>query len=610
MCGIMGYVGSRRAVPILLDGLSRLEYRGYDSAGLAVVEGEKLAIVKAAGPLQRLTDRMNGSALQGGVGIAHTRWATHGRPSERNAHPHSDCSGNLALVHNGIIENHRPLRTALEASGHRFSSDTDTEVLAHLIEAVLHQSLDGAVAQALRMVQGSYAVVVVSDRFPDRLVVACQCSPLLVGVATDATLVASDATALLPYTRDHVVLADGELAVIHAGDVRVTRISDGTSVAKPATRVAWDPQSAERGSYPNFMRKEIDEQPHALESTLRGLIGPKTGLSALGDHGLDPGIIRATKKLFLVGCGSSYHAALVGKAMIERLAGIPVEVDVASEFRYRAPLIESGDVVVAISQSGETSDTLAAVEAARAKGATILGICNVVGSGLARRADAVLYTSAGPEIGVASTKAFTTQLVALHLMALYAAEQRGRIGADALRRQIDDLLALPRVVSRVLEEAPAQAERIAAHLLVSEHALFLGRGINYPIALEGALKLKELSYIHAEAYPAGEMKHGPIALIDRRMPVVVLMPLDGVYDKIRNNLEEIKAREGRAVVVVHEGDRTVSDTDDRLTIPDSSEFLTPVLLAIPLQLLAYYAALQRGCDVDKPRNLAKSVTVE
>jgi glucosamine--fructose-6-phosphate aminotransferase (isomerizing) len=610
MCGIMGYVGSQRAVPILLDGLSRLEYRGYDSAGLAVVHGAKITIVKAVGRLARLTDRMNGCELSGAVGIAHTRWATHGRPSEPNAHPHSDCSGSLALVHNGIIENHRPLRTALERLGHRFTSDTDTEVLAHLIEAVPHQSLDGAVAQALRMVRGSYAVVVVSDRAPDRLVVACHGSPLLIGVGADETFVASDATALLTHTRDHVVLEDGELAVIDAGGFRVTRVSDGTPVVKPATRVSWVPESAERGTYPNFMRKEIDEQPRVLESTLRSLIDPTTGLTALDDHGLDPGVIRATRKMFLVGCGSSYHAALVGKAMIERLAGIPVEVDVASEFRYRAPLIEPGDVVVAISQSGETTDTLAAVRAARAKGANILGVCNVVGSGLARQSDAVLPTAAGPEIGVASTKAFTTQLAVLHLLALFAAEHRACLGSDALRRHLNGLLALPELVSRALQDGPSQAEHIAAHALVSEHALFLGRGINFPIALEGALKLKELSYIHAEAYPAGEMKHGPIALVDRHVPVVVLMPFDEVYDKIRNNLEEIKARDGRIVAVVNEKDQSLADTDYRLSIPDSGEFLTPLLLAIPLQLLAYYAALQRGCDVDKPRNLAKSVTVE
>ncbi len=610
MCGIVGYVGNKRAVPILLEGLSRLEYRGYDSAGVALVEDERVVVVKAAGRLARLADRLGDHSLQGRVGIAHTRWATHGRPLEANAHPHSDCSGRLALVHNGIIENYRELRAELERLGHRFASETDTEVLAHLIETFDREPLAGAVARALRMVRGPYAVAVVSDRDPSQLVAARQGSPLLIGIGTSEMFLASDANALLTYTRDHVVLEDGELAVVDAHGFRVLRVSDDAEVVKGVTRVLWDSLSPDLGAYPNFMRKEIDEQPQALEATLRGLIDPNTNRIVLGESRVDPASVRTVRKLFLVGCGSSYHAAMVGKTMIEHLAGIPVEVDVASEFRYRAPLIESGDLMVAISQSGETADTLAAVQEARAKGATVLAISNAPGSSLEREAGGVLHTSAGPEIGVASTKTFTTQVLALYLLALFMARQRDRLAADALGRYLDGVRRLPQLVTRILQQAPPQAERIAAHALVSQHALFLGRGINYPITLEGALKLKELSYIHAEGYPAGEMKHGPIALVDHDVPVIVLMPRDGVFDKIRNNLEEIKARDGQIIAMTHEGDESASDSDYRLTIPDGGEFLTPLLLTIPLQLLAYYAALQRGCDVDKPRNLAKSVTVE
>jgi glucosamine--fructose-6-phosphate aminotransferase (isomerizing) len=587
-----------------------LEYRGYDSAGVALVEDERVVVVKAAGRLARLANRLDAQPFQARVGIAHTRWATHGRPVEVNAHPHSDCSGRLALVHNGIIENYRELRTELERLGHRFTSETDTEVLAHLIETFDQDPLAVALARALRMVQGQYAVAVVSERDPSQLIAARQGSPLLIGIGTGEMFLASDANALLEYTRDHVVLEDGELAVVHADGVRVSRVSDEAEVLKGVTRVLWDSMSPDLGAYPNFMRKEIDEQPQALESTLRGLIDPKTNRIVLGESRLDPAFVRTVRKLFLVGCGSSYHAAMVGKTMIEHLAGISVEVDVASEFRYRAPLIGSGDLMVAISQSGETADTLAAVQEARAKGATVLAIANVLGSSLEREADGVLHTSAGSEIGVAATKTFTTQVVALYLLALFMAQRRDRLGSDTVGQHLDGVRRLPQLVTRILQQAPEQAERIAANVLVSQHALFLGRGINYPIALEGALKLKELSYIHAEGYPAGEMKHGPIALVDQSVPVVVLMPRDGVFDKIRNNLEEIKARDGQIIALTHEGDESASDSDNRLTIPDGGEFLTPLLLTIPLQLLAYYAALQRGCDVDKPRNLAKCVTVE
>jgi glucosamine--fructose-6-phosphate aminotransferase (isomerizing) len=587
-----------------------LEYRGYDSAGVALVEEERVVVIKAAGRLARLADRLSAHSFQGRVGIAHTRWATHGRPLEANAHPHSDCSGRVALVHNGIIENYRELRAELERLGHRFTSETDTEVLAHLIETFDREPLAGALARALRMVRGPYAVAVVSDRDPSQLVAARQGSPLLIGIGTGEMFLASDANALLTYTRDHVVLENGELAVVHADGFRVSRVSDEAEVVKGVTRVLWDSLSPDLGAYPNFMRKEIDEQPQALESTLRGLIDPKTNRIVLGESRLDPAFVRTVRKLFLIGCGSSYHAAMVGKTMIEHLAGIPVEVDVASEFRYRAPLIDSGDLMVAISQSGETADTLAAVQEARAKGATVLAISNVQGSSLERQAGGVLHTSAGPEIGVAATKTFTTQVLALYLLALFMAQRRDRLASDTVGRYLDGVRRLPQLVTRILQQAPPQAERIAAHALVSEHALFLGRGINYPIALEGALKLKELSYIHAEGYPAGEMKHGPIALVDHDVPVIVLMPRDGVFDKIRNNLEEIKARDGQIIAMTHEGDESASDSDYRLTIPDGGEFLTPLLLTIPLQLLAYYAALQRGCDVDKPRNLAKSVTVE
>jgi glucosamine--fructose-6-phosphate aminotransferase (isomerizing) len=612
MCGIVGYIGSAGATGLILDGLKRLEYRGYDSAGVAVVADGVLQVRRSAGRLRNLEAALRERPLDGPLGIGHTRWATHGRPSEENAHPHSDCTGSIVVVHNGILENYLPIKAALQAAGHTFKSETDTEVLAHLVEQewAAAGSLAEAVRRALQQVRGAYAVGVVSDREPDALVAAkTGAGGVVVGLGEGEYFVASDVPAILAHTRDVLVLEDGEMAVVTRQGVRLLTLA-GRPVERAVTHITWDPIMAEKGGYRHFMLKEIYEQPRAITDTFRGRISPETGDCFLPDLNLTAEDLRGFARLVLVACGTSYHAALVGRHYLERLAGIPVETDIASEFRYRDPRVGPDTLVVALSQSGETADTLGAVQVAKAKGAAVVAICNVVGSALAREAHGVLYVHAGPEISVASTKTFTATVTALYLLALHLGRVRGAIAPETGRRHLADLLELPRVVEAALgmEEAVADLARCLDHF---RDFLYLGRGLHYPLALEGALKLKELSYIHAEGYAGGEMKHGPIALIDADMPVVALMPRDASYDRMLANIEEVRARDGILVALAHPDDPTIGDKARHvLRVPATVEFLNPIVMAVPLQLLAYHVAVRRGCDVDQPRNLAKSVTVE
>ena len=612
MCGIVGYIGERSAVGILIEGLKRLEYRGYDSAGLAVLGADGLQVRRGAGRIKNLEAILREQPVKGSLGLGHTRWATHGRPSEENAHPHTDCTGSLVVVHNGILENYLPIKERLAAEGHTFKSETDTEVLAHLIERHLKDTprLEEAVKRALRELRGSYAVGVVAAGAPDRLVAAKYgAGSVVVGLGTDETFIASDIPALLAHTRDVVILEDGEVAVVRRDGVELSTL-DGQPVRREPTRILWDPILAEKGGYRHFMLKEIYEQPRAATDTFRGRIVPESGNVILPDLNLDPAAARAVQRVVLVACGTSYHAALVGRFMLERLAGIACEVDLGSEFRYRDAVVGPETLVVALSQSGETADTLGAAKAARAKGAPLLAITNVVGSALSREAIGVLYTHAGPEIGVASSKTFTATLTACYLLALHLGRWRGALGPEEARKRMQDLLEVPRLMEVALE-LDAQTSDLARQLFHYQNFLYLGRGIHYPIALEGALKLKELSYIHAEGYAAGEMKHGPIALIDEGMPVVALVPRDGTYDRMLSNIEEVRARDGKVIAVAHAGDREIgAKAAHVIAVPATVDLLSPILMTIPLQLLAYHVAVRRGCDVDQPRNLAKSVTVE
>jgi glucosamine--fructose-6-phosphate aminotransferase (isomerizing) len=612
MCGIVGYIGDKSAVDIVLDGLKKLEYRGYDSAGVAVIGPAGLEIRRAAGRIKVLEGLLRERPVQGTVGIGHTRWATHGRPTDDNAHPHTDGSGRLVVVHNGIIENYLPIKERLQAEGHRFSSQTDTEVIAHLIERHLRDvpRLDEAVRRALRELCGSYAIVVLSSEAPDRLIAAKHgAGSVVVGLGKDETFLASDIPAILAHTRDVVVLEDEDVAVVTRHGVDITQL-DGGPVERAPIRILWDPILAEKGGYRHFMLKEIYEQPRVVADTLRGRVQPEGGTVVLPEIALDPDVVEGIQRVVLVACGTSYHAAIVGRFMIERLTGIAAEVDLGSEFRYRDAVLGPETLVVALSQSGETADTLGAVKAARAKGAPVVGITNVVGSALSREATGVLYTHAGPEIGVASSKTFTATVAACYLLALWLGRRRGTLLPEDGKKHIQGLLELPRLMERTLELEPRVAE-LARDLAHYKNFLFLGRGIQYPIALEGALKLKELSYIHAEGYPAGEMKHGPIALIDDGMPVVALAPRDGSYDRMRGNIEEVRARDGCVIAIGHEGDRELrSKADAFIEVPSSADLLSPMLMVIPLQLLAYHVAVRLGRDVDQPRNLAKSVTVE
>jgi glucosamine--fructose-6-phosphate aminotransferase (isomerizing) len=609
MCGIVGYVGSRQAAPILLDGLRRLEYRGYDSAGLAVHDGQKIGVVRTVGKLHNLARALDGRSLPGSLGLGHTRWATHGKPSEPNAHPH--VAGGVAVVHNGIIENHLALRRALEAEGVVFASDTDTEIAAHLINRALPRagSLFEAVRETLRQIRGAYALAVLSEASPDRLVVAKCASPLVLGFAKDEMLCASDIPALLDHTRDVVFLDDGEMAELTVGNARIETV-DGQTVRRPSKRIHWNPMQAEKGGFKHFMLKEIFEQPRAVEDTLRGRVVLETADLIDEEFGLNADVVRRIDRVALVACGTSYHASLVGRMWIEQLARLPAHAELASEVRYRDPVFTDRDLVVAVSQSGETADTLAAVKAAREAGARVLAVANVLDSAIPRASHGALYTHAGPEIGVASTKCFTTQLAALLMLAVYLGRRRGALDAERAREVLQALVEVPNHMRTVLERKE-QALVIARHWQHTRHMLFLGRGLEYPVALEGALKLKEISYAHAEGYAAGEMKHGPIALIDEAMPVVVLMPRDRQYDKTLSNVQEVMARDGQVIAV-----RTDGDEDARqlcrfwLDVPEAPEIVLPILTVIPLQLLAYYVADLKGTDVDQPRNLAKTVTVE
>jgi glucosamine--fructose-6-phosphate aminotransferase (isomerizing) len=608
VCGIVGYVGGREAAPILIDGLLRLEYRGYDSAGVSVQNGVGVVTRKLAGRVGGLKDLVARQPLHGTSGIAHTRWATHGAPNARNAHPHVDCSGRLVLVHNGIIENADALRTRLERAGHRFVTETDTETLSHLIEDMEGDTLEARVINALAHVEGTYGLAVMSGDEPGKIVVARHGSPVLLGVGDGEFFVASDASALLEHTRSVVYLDDGDIAVLTADGYRVlNRASEAQQ--RPVDDIEWDLEQIELGGYPHFMLKEIHEQPETLRSAMRGRLLFEEGTARLNGLNLSPEACADVRRIVIVACGTSWHAGLVGRYALEELAGIPVEVEYASEFRYRPRIAQPGTLTVAISQSGETADTLEAMRAARAGGSRVLGLVNVVGSTIAREADGGIYLHAGPEIGVASTKAFTSQIVALLMLALYLGRQRG-LSLEQGQELVCQLARLPEFAARTLELDPL-VRQLAETFHRDTNFLYLGRGVNFPVALEGALKLKEISYIHAEGYPAAEMKHGPIALIDENMPVVFVAPHDHVYAKVLSNMQEVRARGGRIIAFTTEGNGDLSGLADyQLRVPATPSLLSPVITAIPLQLLAYHVAVRRGCDVDRPRNLAKSVTVE
>lgn len=608
MCGIIGYIGKKNAVSVVLDGLKRLEYRGYDSAGIAFFSDTGIEVRRCKGKIKELARLLEPENPTSHLAIGHTRWATHGRPSEENAHPHRSRS--IVLVHNGIIENYLQLKQTLIESGYHFTSETDTEVICHLIErnAKTH-ALEDAVREALREVKGAYALAVIKEDEPGKIVGARKDCPLVVGLGVGEYFIASDVPAFLNFSRDVLFLDDEEIVVITDKGVEIKGI-DGAPIQKTGITVSWSPSMAEKGGYKHFMLKEINEQPRAIADTLRGRFNAETGKVHLEEFGLQEKDLGAIEKIFIVACGTSYHAALIGKYMIESLVRIPVEVDIASEFRYRKPIIQSGGLFISITQSGETADTLAAQREAKRLGAKVLSICNVVGSTSSREADAVFYTHSGPEIGVASTKAFTTQIVGLYLFTVALGTVKGTISQDMSKELLRALLVLPGMVEKSLE-MDGRIRAIAKEYFKARGFLYLGRGMNYPIALEGALKLKEISYIHAEGYPAGEMKHGPIALIDEELPVVVLAPRDNLHEKILSNIQEVKSRGGKVIAITDDHDNEVRETSDRhICVPVTNPYLTTVVLAVPVQLLAYHIGVLRGCDVDQPRNLAKSVTVE
>ncbi|WP_018084539.1 glutamine--fructose-6-phosphate transaminase (isomerizing) [Desulfurispora thermophila] len=608
MCGIVGYIGPRPAVPILVEGLQKLEYRGYDSAGIALIEDNHLRIYKKVGKLTNLKEKLAGNYFYGTVGIGHTRWATHGRPSDTNAHPHRDCQGRFAVVHNGIIENYLPIKEWLLSRGHQFTSETDTEVLAHLLEEFYEGDLLATVRQMIRKIEGSYAMVILCLDEPGRLVAVRQDSPLIVGLGEGENFLASDIPALLCHTRRTYILADGEMAVLTADSVEVYD-SQGQPVEKPVYEVKWEAAQAEKGGYDHFMLKEIHEQPVALRDTLSGRLSPDNQSVNL-DLSLSEDEVRQFNKIFITACGTAYHAGVVGKYVMEKLAGLPVEVDIASEFRYRDPFVDQRTLVIVVSQSGETADTLAALREAKRRGAHVLAVTNVVDSSVAREADDVLYTWAGPEIAVASTKAYTTQLVAMYLIALYLAEKRNKKSLVERVAIISELRKLADKARVILENGRVIQDFVAAYKHVPS-TFFIGRGLDYAVALEGALKLKEISYIHAEAYAAGELKHGTLALITGGVPVIALVTQQSLFEKMLSNIKEVKAREATVLALAMDGEADLAKVVDHvLHIPRTHELLTPVLSVIPLQLLAYHMAVARGCDVDQPRNLAKSVTVE
>ena len=608
MCGIVGYIGSKDATRLLVDGLKRLEYRGYDSAGVSLMNGAGVETRKAKGKIAMLEAAIESHPVQGNVGIAHTRWATHGPPNECNAHPHHDCTGTISVVHNGIIENYGPLRAMLQKTGHTFVSETDTEVLAHLIEAAFNGNLEEAVIDALALVEGTYGIAVISSNDPDKVVAARKGSPLLIGIGEGENFVASDVAAILQHTRQVVYLDDGEMAVLTKDGYRVMDLNAQT-VKKRVNRIDWDLDQIEKGGFDHFMLKEIMEQPQTIQNTMRGRSVDDDGFSKLGGLNLSKEELQQIDHIIITACGTSWHSALIGKMMIEEHARIRCEVEYASEFRYSNPIVTERTLCVVISQSGETADTLAAMREAKRRGAKTLGLVNQVGSTIAREDDGGIYLHAGPEIGVASTKAFTSQVVALALLTLKLA--RLRTMSVVQGRQITQALEkLPEQIQSILDRA-SEIERIAEAFVDAKNFLYLGRGYNFPVALEGALKLKEISYIHAEGYPAAEMKHGPIALIDAEMPVVFIAPHDSVFDKVVSNVQEVKARGGRVIAITSRDEPSLDGIIDyEFRVPETIDMLNPVLSAIPLQLLAYYIAAKRGLNVDQPRNLAKSVTVE
>jgi glucosamine--fructose-6-phosphate aminotransferase (isomerizing) len=619
MCGIVGYVGNKQVVPVILDGLRKLEYRGYDSAGIAVVdEGHHLDIRRAEGKLRNLEEAIRLKPLDGTYGIGHTRWATHGRPTEENAHPHRDCTGHVVVVHNGIIENYLQLKDRLRKSDHVFVTETDTEIVAHLVEEYLKEedSFEKAVGRAVRDLRGIFALSIISSDEPDTIIAVRQGPPVVVGLGDGEFFVASDVPPILQHTRDVFFLGDGEMAVLTKDSVRVTDF-EGNAVEPHTQRITWDPIMAEKGGFKHFMLKEIYEQPRAVRDTVQGRVSLDTGRVYMDEMNITPAEFKSFDRVLVAACGTSWHAGLAGKYMIEQLARVPVEVDYASEFRYRDPVMTEKTLLVVISQSGETADTIAALREAKERGSKVLAICNVQGSMITRESDGTIMTHAGPEIGVASTKAFTSQMIALYLFAMYLGQLRGTLSEDESRQHAQQLAELPVKIEHLLSESD-ELEELAREFHRATDFLYLGRGINFTVALEGALKLKEISYIHAEGYPAGEMKHGPNALIDERLPVVVVNPrAEGDkaselrYEKTHSNIVEVKAREGVVISVLTEGDEMSSAVSDHvIEIPESSDLLSPILAIIPLQLLAYHIAVRRGCDVDQPRNLAKSVTVE
>jgi glucosamine--fructose-6-phosphate aminotransferase (isomerizing) len=610
MCGIIGYIGSRNAIPILINGLKRLEYRGYDSAGISFLQDSKVGVRRCAGKIKNLEAVIKKEKLKSTIGVGHTRWATHGKPSEKNAHPHR--AGGIVVVHNGIIENYYELRAELKKKGHKFTSETDTEVICHLILSYSRKgcALEEAIVKALKHVEGAYAIGVISEAEPDRILTVKKDSPLVVGLGDGEYFIASDIPAFLKYTKDVMILENGDMATITRAGVSVFNINKNKKVKKKVTEIEWSPAMAEKSGYRHFMLKEIFEQPRAISDTIRGRFSLEKGSVNLSEFSLKESQLKRLNKIFLVACGTSWHAALVGKYMIEDMVRVPCEVDIASEFRYRKPVMPKGSLMIVITQSGETADTLAAQHEAKRLGAKVLTICNVVDSTSAREADGVFYTHSGPEIGVASTKAFTTQLTALYLFSIALAKAKGTLKSKEIKEMFHELLQLPEKVEEALHCNDA-VKKIARKYCRARDFLYLGRGMNYPIALEGALKLKEISYIHAEGYPAGELKHGPIALIDDNMPVLALAPDDNVFEKILSNMEEVKSRGGKLIAVAVDGNRQVhSRASQVVSVPETSAYLAPIIFSIPLQLLAYHIAVMRKCNVDQPRNLAKSVTVE
>ena len=611
MCGIIGYVGTRDVVPVLIGGLRKLEYRGYDSAGICVVNGKGVEIVRAEGKLLNLEAKLKEKPVTGNFGMGHTRWATHGKPNENNAHPHRDCTGKVVVIHNGIIENFLPLKHRLQKAGHEFRTETDTEVVAHLIEENMKAGMKfvEAVKKTLKELDGHYALVMIHGDEPGTIMAAKHGPPLVVGLGENENIIASDVAPLLAYTRNIIYLEDGEYVIASDKSVEIFTEKDDTPVKREAKRITWDAVMAEKEGYRHYMLKEIHEQARAVRDTFNGRMFEESGEIYFNDLQFTPEEWAKFKRVHIVACGTSWHSGLVGKFLLEEAARIPIEVDYGSEYRYRNPIVDEQTLVIGVTQSGETADTIAGMQEAKKKGAKLVTICNVLGAAATRMADGVIYTNAGPEIGVASTKAFTTQLTAFYLLALYIRQLRGE-DRDDIRYAMHELSVIPHKIETLLKQEK-HIEKLANKYHTAQDFLFLGRGVHYPIALEGALKLKEISYIHAEGYPAGEMKHGPIALIDENLPVVAVATHTPVYDKVVSNLQEVKARDGKLIVICDEGDEEMKKfADDIIEIPWTIEPLQPILSVIPMQLLAYYVALRRGCDVDQPRNLAKSVTVE